>query len=299
MLKKILKWVGVVLAVLVGLLIIAGIASLLVSRVRGNKTYDVTAADLTIPTDEASIREGARLTAIRACSECHGNNFAGKMLIDDPALGAFYTANISGGEGSEVGSYTAGDWDRAIRHGVGTDDKPLIAMPSAEYAGISDEDVALMIAYLQSLDAVDNSLPESSLGPLGTVLVAVGLFPYAAADIDHDNPAPVSVTRAISAGYGGYLAATCSGCHKTDFSGGAQIGAPADTVPPANLTPAGHLGNWTQEDFINTLRTGTTPEGKVLDPDDMPWPITLLMTEDELAAIWLYLSGLEPVALDS
>ena len=299
MFKKILKWIGVILAVLVGLLIIAGIASLLVSRVRGNKTYDVTAANMTIPTDEASIMEGARLTAIRACSECHGDNFEGILLFEDPAMGSFYTSNISGGEGSEVGSFTAADWDRAIRHGVGPDDKPLIAMPSAEYSGISDEDLALMIAYLQSLDAVDNSLPESSLGPLGTVLVAVGLLPYAAADIDHDTPPPVSVNREVSAEYGGYLAATCTGCHQPDFSGGSQVGAPADSTPPANLTPAGHLGNWTQEDFINTLRTGTTPEGNVLDADEMPWPITLLMTDDELVAIWLYLSGLDPVALDS
>ena len=92
MFKKILKWVGVGVAVLVGLLIIAGIASLLVSRVRGNKTYDVAAANLTIPTDDASIREGARLTAIRACSECHGDNFEGILLFEDPAMGSFTRA---------------------------------------------------------------------------------------------------------------------------------------------------------------------------------------------------------------
>jgi mono/diheme cytochrome c family protein len=298
MFKKILKWVGVVFAVLVGLLIIAGIASLLVSRVRGNKTYEITAANLTIPTDDASIREGARLTAIRACSECHGDHFEGKLLFEDPAMGSFYPTNISGGEGSEVGSYTASDWDRAIRHGVDPAGKPLIAMPSAEYSRISDEDLALMIAYLQSLDAVDNSLPETSLGPLGTVLVAVGLFPYAAADIDHDTPPPATVAREVSAAYGEYLAATCTGCHTPEFSGGSQIGAPADSLPPANLTPAGNLGNWTQEDFINTLRTGTTPEGKVLDPEEMPWPITALMTDDELAAIWLFLNTVEPVETD-
>lgn len=47
-----------------------------------------------------------------------------------------------------------------------------------------------------------------------------------------------------------------------------------------------------QEAFINTLRTGTTPEGKVLDQQVMPWPIAHRMSDDELAAIWLYLSSL-------
>ena len=298
MIKKILKWVGIVLVGLIGLLVVAVITSYVVTGIRGNKSYDVAVANLTIPTDDASIREGARLTAIRACSECHGDNFEGQLLFEDPAMGSFYPSNISGGEGSKVGSYSAEDWDRAVRHGIDPDGKPIVVMPSAEYARISDEDMALMIAYLQSLDPVDNSPPESSLGPMGTVLVAAGMLPFAAADIDHDTPPPASVSREVSAEYGEYLAATCTGCHKPDFSGGSQLGAPADSIPPANLTPAGNLGNWTQEDFINTLRTGTTPEGKELDPDEMPWPITTLMNDDDLAAIWLYMSCLEPVALD-
>jgi len=299
MLKKILKWVGIILAGLIGLLIIAGVLAFVVAGVRGNKSYDINAANLTIPTDEASIQEGARLVAIRACSECHGDHFEGQLLFEDPAMGAFYPRNISGGKGSRTGSFTAADWDRAIRHGIDQDGKPLKLMPSTDYARISDEDLALMIAYLESLDPVDNSPPITSLGPLGTVLVATGLFPYAAAEIDHDSPPPVSVSREVSAEYGAYLAAVCTGCHKPDFSGGSQLGAPPDSLPPANLTPAGDLAHWTQEDFINTLRTGVTPEGESLDPDEMPWPITTLMTDDELASIWLFLSSLEPVVTES
>lgn len=61
-------------------------------------------------------------------------------------------------------------------------------------------------------------------------------------------------------------------------------GAGPDDLPAVNLTPAGHLASRSQEDFNRTMRTGTTPEGNALDPAQMPWPITELMTDDELAA---------------
>jgi hypothetical protein len=85
------------------------------------------------------------------------------------------------------------------------------------------------------------------------------------------------------------------GCHGTDFSGGAVPGSPPDAPQAANLTPAGDLGNWTQAEFINTMHTGLTPEGKTLDPSVMPWPISNAMTDVELEALWMYLSSLEPV----
>ncbi len=62
------------------------------------------------------------------------------------------------------------------------------------------------------------------------------------------------------------------------------------------MTPAGNLGSWSQQDFIETMRTGETPEGKVLDPSVMPWPISEAMTDVELEALWLYLSNLEPIS---
>ena len=69
--------------------------------------------------------------------------------------------------------------------------------------------------------------------------------------------------------------------------------------PPANLTPAGHLANCSEEDFITAMRTGVTQEGKTLDPQYMPWPITTLMSEDELKALWLHFESLPPVETDN
>ena len=43
--------------------------------------------------------------------------------------------------------------------------------------------------------------------------------------------------------------------------------------PGANLTPAGNLRNWTVEDFRTVFSTGRTPEGKQLNPAQMPWSV--------------------------
>jgi cytochrome c553 len=293
--RKLLKWLGIALGAIVGLLIVGFIVLTLITRGKANADYTVETAGLTIPTDAANIAEGERLVAIRACTDCHGDDFSGGPFVEDAMLGTIYAANLTGGENSATSDFTAEDWDRAIRHGVDDDGTPLWIMPSTDYYRISDRDLEKMIAYLESLPAVDldEPYPDPKAGPLGTMLVATGQLPFAAAVIDHTTPPPEDVEASVSAEYGQYLATTCTGCHKPDFTGGKIVGAPPGFPPAANLTPAGNLANWTQEDFIHTLRTGTTPEGKTLDPQYMPWPIAERMTDDELAAIWLYLSSLE------
>jgi hypothetical protein len=39
------------------------------------------------------------------------------------------------------------------------------------------------------------------------------------------------------------------------------------------------------------MRTGTTPNGRALDPEHMPWNVYGGMTDDELAAIWRYIGS--------
>jgi hypothetical protein len=63
--RKALKWVGVVLGALVGVVILALAAIYILSGVRFNKTYNVTVEPVTVPTDAASIEEGHRLATIQ------------------------------------------------------------------------------------------------------------------------------------------------------------------------------------------------------------------------------------------
>jgi cytochrome c553 len=65
----------------------------------------------------------------------------------------------------------------------------------------------------------------------------------------------------------------------------------------ANLTPDAETGigaRYTEATFIKTLRTGKKPEGEMLAPP-MPWPVYGKMTDDDLKAVYAYLTSLKPV----
>src|SRR6185312_9499640 len=71
--KRLLRWIGVILATLAGLACIAyGIAYVLSERAM-RRVYEVPRVALSIPTDAASVAEGRRLAVIRGCfGGCHG-----------------------------------------------------------------------------------------------------------------------------------------------------------------------------------------------------------------------------------
>lgn len=298
--KKLLKWLGIVVVGIVGLVVILGLGVYFLSEQRGNKTYQANVESFEIPTDAASIAEGERLVAIRACSDCHGADLGGGVLLEDPMLGNFYGPNLTTGQGSVTTDFTAEDWARAVRHGIGPDGEGLLIMPATDYSRMSDEDLGRIIAFLQSAPPVDRTMPESSLGLLGRALTVANQLPaYAAEKIDHSLPAIKSIAPEVSVEYGAYVATTCTGCHQPDFAGGPLPGAEPGTPPAANLTPSGHLGGWTYEEFATTLRTGVTPENKALDPAVMPWPIAERMTDVEIEALWLFLQNLPPAVAEN
>ena len=166
-------------------------------------------------------------------------------------------------------------------------------MPSYEYYFLSDEDLGALIAYIKSVDPVDKVIADDSIGPLGRVLFLAGQLPLIPAeDIPHAAPRPAAPKPGVTVEYGKYVAISCFGCHGEGFSGGPIPGVPPDWPPAKNLTPGGDLANWTEEEFINTLRTGVTPSGYELDSQYMPWPLAAQMTDEELQALWLFLQSL-------
>jgi mono/diheme cytochrome c family protein len=187
--------------------------------------------------------------------------------------------------------YTDADWVRAIRHGVRPDGSPLLFMPTANFYHLTDADVAAIIAYLRSLPAVDNQPPASQIYPLGRALMAAGQLSLPAESLDHRAPRVPAPPAGRTAEYGRYLTtiSTCRDCHGANLSGGPidEPGAP----PAPNLTPGGALVGWSEDDFIQTIRTGLRPGGSpLLEP--MPWQIAAQMTDDELGAIFRYLRSL-------
>jgi len=288
MLKTVLKWGGIVVGGIVALALLAAGWIYVSAEMKLSQTYTIPAENVTIPTDAESLKRGEYIMAtMGGCRDCHGANLAGQLFIPDP-VGPIYTANITSGKGG-IGGMSDADLVRALRHGVRRDGKSVIVMPAEDFYNLNDADLGALIAYLRSVPPVDNEIPERQLGPIGRLLVAQGSVIMPASVLKHDQRPPAP-ERGVTAEYGKYLASVaCMGCHGTGLSGGLIPGAPPDFPPSRNLTPAGNLKNWTEAQFINTIRTGITPENYNLPNAFMPWENLGQLTDDDLKAIWAFL----------
>lgn len=288
MIKKVAKVTLKVLALVVALLMIGYLYLSYSLDARIQKAYAVEPREINFDADAALLAQGEHLYTIKGCAECHGQDLGGKIMFDDAAVGMFAGSNITYGEGGLPQDYTTKDWLRALRHGVNQEGKPLLIMPSHEIYRMSDQDIGALIAYCISRPPVNNKVPAVEVRPLGTVLAALGKIPLIPAEqIDHTYAAPSEVEALPNAAYGEYLAVSCSGCHKQNFKGG-ESEVPG-MKPYPDITASGSVGRWTEQQFVTTLRTGKTPEGKVLKNEEMPWQMTKSYTDTELKALYAFL----------
>ena len=247
-----------------------------------------------------AIERGSHLVEARyACAECHGADFGGGVMVDDPMMGSLLGPNITTGAGSKALGYGPADWDRAVRHGVKPGGLPSV-MPSEDFQLMSDQELSDIVAYLGALPPVDNDVPEVRLGPLGRVLMAMGQI-YFSADIieSHtaDHPA-VPPSPEVSAEFGRHLAGVCTGCHGVDLAGGRVPGGDPSWPPAANLTPhSDGLAGWTLDDFRRVMLQGVRPDGSsIREPMTSVMPYAANMTEVEMEALWTYVQGATPAA---
>lgn len=242
---------------------------------------------------DLAMERGRHLVRARyGCADCHGDDFGGGVMIDDPMIGTALGPNITTGPGSRTLDYTASDWDRAVRHGVLPDGRPAI-MPAEDYQLMSDQELSDIIVYLRAQPPVDDEVEPPSLGPLGTVLVATGALPFAALEVpSHEAPhTELPPPTEVSVEFGRHLAGVCVGCHGTDFSGGPISGGDPSWPPARNLTPHEEgLAGWSYEDFQAALRDMKRPDGTtLLEPMTFVAPLAANMTDVEMRALWTYL----------
>lgn len=288
-----LKRLGYLVGGLVVLLLLALLTAYIVTALRFRKRYEVAATPIVVGSDSSTLARGRHLAvAIGKCVSCHATDLGGELMFDNGAFGRLAAPNLTSGKGGVFARYVDSTLARAIRRGIRANGTPLFFMPSEAYQGMSDQDVAALIAYLHSLPPVDREHPAPRIGPMARVLYLVMGFPLLPARlIDHAAVPPAMVAESANKEYGKYLVdlGGCSGCHNPSLSGG-KLGP--DEKPASNLTPAG-IGNWTEADFTRALREGIRPGGTPIDTL-MPWKLAGQMTDAEIHAIWLYLRSVPP-----
>ena len=261
------------------------------------RVYTLAEVELPVSGDPAQVERGRHLAVTRGCTDCHGDDLAGGVVIDAGPVGLYVAANLTpAGAGAGM---DANLFEHAVRHGVGRDGRPLRFMPATDFAAMGDDDVAALYAYVKSVPPATRELPETWIGPLGRVLYLFDQVPVllTAESVDHAAAsAPrVAPVVAATADYGRYLAQGCTGCHGERFAGGRIPGAPPDLPIAANLTPdPSGLGAWSEADFMRAIRDGKRPDGSAIDPF-MPWKSLGHMTDTELRALYAYLRSLPPL----
>jgi mono/diheme cytochrome c family protein len=292
--RRILVWTARGLGVLVALLVVGVGAVYGVSSSRMSRSYEVRGHAIPVSSDSATLARGKHVAVTRGCTECHGDNMAGHVMIDDPAFGRLATANLTAGRPG--GLMTPEAFELAVRHGVRSDGRSVLLMPSQEFKEISDEDMGALYSYLRTLPAVSASLPAPSIGPVARALSIAGAFELTPARIiaqaaPHQPAPPVGATPE----YGRYLAVTCTGCHKPDFTGGPMPGSPPSAPPVANLTPDQEdgIGAWSEDHFVTALTTGQRPDGPPINGEFMPIKMTKQLSDTEKRAIYRYLRTVE------
>lgn len=293
-----LKRIGYGVAAVVALLLVAAGGVYAGSESRFRRTYALTTEAALAPASDSTARaRGEHLATTIGCTECHGPGLRGGLVIDAFPLGRITAVNLTRGEGGVGNELTQASIERAIRHGVGRDGRALRIMPSDELQVMTDEDVRALTAYITQLAPANNVLPPSNVMLFPRALMLAGAMPLLPAEAIHGDAHVPSVERAPTAEYGLYLSnlAGCRGCHGPGVSGGKIATGDPSWPPAANLTRLGMAGTWSEADFVRAMHTGKRPDGSSIRAP-MPWKAVGRMSDDELHAIFLYLSSVPPRA---
>lgn len=293
--NAILKWLGVILAGLLTVLLTLVIVAALYGFYRLNSAPAAPAAALKVAGTPDQLTRGQKLANF--CIGCHST--AGKFPLDGakdnflaggPPVGVVQPPNLT--PAGPLQSWSDGEVIRAIRDGVDKNGRPLMIMPSDTFHNMSDNDVQSVVAFLRSQPATPHDTPPTSFNALGALFVGAGLFAP-----NNQPPTTGAVTSpppGATTDYGKYVVSIsgCQSCHGTDLGGG----TPSQFGPPAgpNLTVA--VPKMSAAEFLNTIRTGTDPSGHKLDPDNMPWrEISGAFDDNELTGVYNYIKSVPPV----
>jgi hypothetical protein len=315
--KKFLKVIGILLAVLV-LIIIGGL------------TYITQALpDIPVPKDlhveltpERLARGEYLANHVAVCMDCHStrdwNKFAappepgtlgkgGEMFDQTMGFpGSFVAKNITP---FNLKGWSDGEIYRAITSGVDKDGRAFFpVMPYLYYSKLATEDVYSIIAYVRSLPSIESHPGDSKADfPMNIILHTI------------PEPAhPVALPKFTDPGYGAYItnAAGCRECHTKQekgkmvgepFAGGFEFRFPnGATLRSSNITPdpVNGIGEWDKATFIRKFKQ-FADSSYVPAPIDwkagdfqtvMPWMMYAGMTEQDLGAIYDHLRTVPAVA---
>jgi mono/diheme cytochrome c family protein len=275
---KLLRGAGYVLGVLLLVVILALAWVWIASSMTLNARVVPQPERLVTPT-AAQLADGPRQLRILGCVSCHGEGLRGKLFFDEPNVAQLYAPNLT------LVAAHADDQQlaRAIRQGVGHDGRSLFAMPSSQYARLTDAEVASLISAIRVQPKGGEQTSPVTIGLLGRVGIVSGKFkPQPALVEEYSQSMPAVLGPQFAKGR--HLAMTnCAECHGSSFGGGEP--KPGLKAPDLSI-----VGAYDLPAFTKLMRTGVPASGKKLElMDGVARSDFSHFNDEEIAAIHSYL----------
>jgi len=299
--------VGLVVVLSVGISLTIGWRPFIGPRARPltNRTFERTPERLA---------RGRYLVENLGCFECHGEHdwtkhdapliegTRGAGYADFPLAGLpgrVIPPNITPDPETGAGNWTDDMLARAIREGIGHDGRALFPfMPYPDMRYMSDEDLASVIVYLRSIPPIRKVLPATKINfPVNYLIRAVPQ------PITEPVPQP-DVSTPVKRGAYLVTVAGCTDCHTPqakgqpirglEYAGGFILDGPWGRLASANITPdPSGIPYYDEALFLEMIHTGYVKARKI--SQIMPWWDYRSLTDEDLKAIFAYISTLKPV----
>lgn len=304
------------------LVVIAGLA-LVAFYVKKGLPNVGDAPDIKVEVTKERVERGNYLANhVMACMDCHsqrdwsvygapimegtfgagGERFGREMQFP----GTLYSANITP---YALKSWTDGEIFRTITTGQNKHGKALFPlMGYLSYGKMDQEDVYSIIAYLRTIPAITNDVPERELD--FPVNFLVNTIPSKASL----SPKPAKTDEVA---YGKYLVsiANCVDCHSqvdnkgniiegSELGGGRTFNFPGGlvvTTPNITSDIETGIGSWTSELFVQKFKqySDSAYHKQKLGANDfntpMPWFMYTGMDKADLTAIFKYLGSVKKI----
>lgn len=264
------------------------------------------------------ILRGQYLARLGDCIGCHtkpdGQAFGGGLRLQTP-FGTIVSTNITPEKAGGIGNYTLRNFDQALRHGLDETGKNLYpAMPYANYAKLTDDDLAALFAYfMQAVPPVKQENAKTSLPwPLSMRSLVRGwnwlYLPKKPYEADASQSAEWNRGAYLVQGLG-----HCGACHTPRGLAGAEK-APTEKSGSAFLSgavidgwyaqplrssnnntdnrPKAGLASWSATDITDFLKTGRSQHTAAFGSmGDVVSNSTQHISGEDLAAMARYLKS--------
>jgi mono/diheme cytochrome c family protein len=263
-----------------------------------------TFAATDLPEHTPDLANGEVMFWAGGCASCHAAPGAtgddllklggGRVIESD--FGDFTVPNISPDEATGLGAWTTLDFVNAMKRGIGRDGTHLYpAFPYTSYQRMRFEDIIDLKAYLDTLPAVANQVPETALAFPFNIRRGVGLWQLLYVDGETFVPDPAA-TEIVNRG--AYLTegpGHCVQCHSprnviggivADMAySGAPLPAGEGTAPNITTDNDSGIGTWSVAEIVGMMKTGFLPDFDVVGGDmaDVQRNLARLSAEDQQA----------------